>query len=780
MSRYIATRAIRGAQGIVGEAEVAVNAALAELGPDTPVAFTNTAYYLPVIYAFTGQKVETLGDLATVIQRAKGLLHPIPGDKMWLPYLGETLDSGVATLFAEEAMEAVRFARGTEPQVIKLDHARADGSRFTGGDLGVHGDKMKLNGPIDDIQLRAWGIQLVDGRMPGFCAIVGCAKSNEVAVKIVRELQSRGILIFLSGNVNGRSIIHQLQEEGIQLGYDTFTVPFGIDTVSAVYALGFAARSALTFGGMEAGNARKIMLYNKYRVFAFVLALGEVDDLKYATAAGAISFGFPTIADTRIPQILPTGVTTYEHVVSMPFDEIPGADDMERTEKLIQRCIEVRGVKVKIAKVPIPVTYGSAFEGERIRKDIMYAEFGGKRSNAFEFLRMKPADEVEDGKINVIGTDIDGMEEGGALPLGMVVDVAGRKMQTDFEPILERQFHYFINDVEGIQHIGQRDIAWMRISKSDLRQGLPPGALRQGHPRAAPRGVRQHRRQGAGAPDDRPGRGRRAHRGRARGLRRARRAHRQADRRERRHVLHLHALPVLRAQPRLRDQPGAPGSVRRLQLARLQGALRDQPDRAEPARRQGSRHRPGDGRVAAASTSSSTSNSNQSVERVTLYSLMDTPMTSCGCFESIMVLVPEANGFMIVNREDPSMTPCGMTFSTLAGTVGGGMQTPGLMGMGKCYLTSKKFISARRRHEAHRLAELQPAREHAARAAGGLRAGGRARPARQDRRRDRGHLGRGAPSLPRGEGAPGPDHGPAVLMRTLEIESVLLTPGGCR
>ena len=90
--------------------------------------------------------------------------------------------------------------------------------------------------------------------MPGFCAIVGCAKSNEVAVKIVRELQSRGILIFLSGNVNGRSIIHQLAEEGVQLGYDTFTVPFGVDTISAVYALGFAARSALTFGGMDPGR----------------------------------------------------------------------------------------------------------------------------------------------------------------------------------------------------------------------------------------------------------------------------------------------------------------------------------------------------------------------------------------------------------------------------------------------------------------------------------------------------------------------------------------------
>ena len=120
MSRYIATRAIRGATTIVREAEEAVNQALADLGPDAPVQFTNTAYHLPVIYAFTGQKVEKLGDLPPVIERAKSLLHPVPAETMWLPYLGETLDSGVATLFAEEAIEGARFARGAEPQVIKL------------------------------------------------------------------------------------------------------------------------------------------------------------------------------------------------------------------------------------------------------------------------------------------------------------------------------------------------------------------------------------------------------------------------------------------------------------------------------------------------------------------------------------------------------------------------------------------------------------------------------------------------------------------------------------
>jgi len=77
-----------------------------------------------------------------------------------------------------------------------------------------------------------------------------------------------------------------------------------------------------------------------------------------------------------------------------------------------------------------------------------------------------------------------------------------------------------------------------------------------------------------------------------------------------------------------------------------------------------------------------------------MYSIMENPMTACGCFECICMLIPEANGIMVVSREDPSMTPAGMTFSTLAGIAGGGLQTPGVMGVGKFYLISPKFISA--------------------------------------------------------------------------------------
>ncbi|MFN2283189.1 MAG: CO dehydrogenase/CO-methylating acetyl-CoA synthase complex subunit beta, partial [Anaerolineae bacterium] len=394
MSKYIATRAIRGANAIVAEAATLLEKAIAEKGEDAEVAFPNTAYYLPVMNGMLGAQVATLGQMRPIIAHAKKLLHPLPRENVWSPYLGETLDCGQATLLAAEAIEAVRFIYGQEPEPYPGFEMSGGTNYGDNGNLPAALNEGHLNGPIDDIQLRAWGIQLVDGRMPGFAAIVGAAKSNEVAVKIVRELQRRNILVFLSGNVNGRSIIDQLHEEGVEMGYDTFLVPFGRDTLSAIYALGFATRSALTFGGMKGGQWRDILLYNKFRVFAFVLALGEVDDLKYAAAAGAISYGFPVIADTVIPEILPTGVTRYEHVVSMPFDEIGGSDDLERAERLVQKCIEVRGVKLKITEVPVPVPYGAAFEGEVVRRADMRVEFGGRKSRAFEYLFMAPMDEV--------------------------------------------------------------------------------------------------------------------------------------------------------------------------------------------------------------------------------------------------------------------------------------------------------------------------------------------------------------------------------------------------
>ena len=91
--------------------------------------------------------------------------------------------------------------------------------------------------------------------------------------------------------------------------------------------------------------------------------------------------------------------------------------------------------------------------------------------------------------------------------------------------------------------------------------------------------------------------------------------------------------------------------------------------------------------------------SHKTVPSVCAYSIMDRPMTSCGCFEVICAIVPECNGIMAVNREYTGDTPAGMTFSTLAGSVGGGQQTPGFMGCGKVFLTSRKFLFAEGGHK---------------------------------------------------------------------------------
>ena len=694
MSRYIATAAIRGANRIVQEADAMLQKALQELGPNTPVAFTNTAYYLPTILGFTGMEVSKLGDLPAVIEYAKGLLHPVPGDKNWLPYLGETLDCGAATLLAEEAIEGIRFARGLEPQPITWGGTYGTGGSFTSPEFQKESEgPARLNGPIDDIQLRAWGIQLVDGRMPGFAAIVGAARSNEAAVQIVRELQKRNILVFLSGNVNGRSIIHQLMEEGVEMGYDTYIVPFGIDTISAIYALGFATRSALTFGGMKGGQIREILLYNKFRVFAFVLALGEVDDLKYATAAGAISYGFPTIADTIIPQILPTGVTQYEHVISMPFDDIPGENDIERAKKLVQKCIEVRGVKVKIAEVPIPVPYGSAFEGERVRREDMRIEFGGKHARCFEYLRMVDLNECEDGKVTVVGPGIESVPEGGAMDMGIVVEVAGRKMQLDFEPVLERQIHYFINGASGIQHIGQRDIAWIRISKAAFEKGF----------RLEHFGKILHARFHAdfGAIVDKVQVTIYTDKAEIeKWLARAREAYNYRNQR----LADLVDEAVEEFYSCTLCQSFAPNHVCIVSPERLglcgaynwldcKASFQINPTGPNQPVPKGRCLDPVKGYFDKVNEFVYKT-SHGTVEQVSMYSIVENPMTACGCFECIAMVIPEANGIMVVSREDPSMTPAGMTFSTLAGMAGGGLQTPGVMGVGKYYLLSKKFISA--------------------------------------------------------------------------------------
>ena len=185
-------------------------------------------------------------------------------------------------------------------------------------------------------------------------------------------------------------------EAGVQVGWPTRLVPFGPDIHQAVFAMGFACRVAMAFGGIKPGDFRKILIYNKDRTFAFVMALGDVTDEWYANAAGAINWGFPTIADTPIPEVLPTGICTYEHVVS----QHPPCQITEKAD----RGPGPQGPGHR--RSPIPVSYGPAFEGERVRGEDIYLEWAAARPIAVEWTTSKRMEEVEDGKVEVIGPDI--------------------------------------------------------------------------------------------------------------------------------------------------------------------------------------------------------------------------------------------------------------------------------------------------------------------------------------------------------------------------------------
>ena len=666
MSKIICSAAIRGAKNIIDMAEESYEEALKKFGPEQEVSFPNTAYFLPIIYSMLGAKVEKLGDMKDIFQECRGLLPPVVTEDIWLPYLAPALDAGMATFFAEEMYEAIRYLN--EPNFYtKSEDPTAENLWL---------------GAADDVIFRKRGVEFVDGTAPGFAAIMGSPTDKEVASKIALELQEKNLYIFMHDQSEGKNMAELLVENDVQVGWGTRLVPFGKSYTSAVFAIGFACRVALAFGGVKPGDYQGNLLYNKDRTFAFVMAFGPVSDEWYANAAGAINWGFPTISDYDIPEVLPTGICTYEHVVSkVPHDEI------------VQKAIEVRGLKVSVTKIDIPMAFGPAFEGERIRKDDLYMECGGGRTTGVEVLISKEMDEVEDGLVIMEGPDISDIEEGQNLPIGIQVEVAGREMQSDFEPILERQFHHLMNYVQGIMHIGQRNIMWVRIGKGAVEKGFSFKHL----------GVVLHGKlhQEFGAILDKVQVKIFTVQEKVEEVMElAKRVYAERDLRlgamtdETEDVFYSCTLcqsfapsHVCVITPERIGMCGAYNWLDGKASFQINPTGPNQPiDKGECTDESNGYYTGINEFVNQASRGA--------VTEVSCYSLMNNPMTACGCFEAIAAMLPQCNGIMVVNRDYMGMTPSGMKFTTLAGMAGGGMQTPGFMGVSKHYMTSNKLFKA--------------------------------------------------------------------------------------
>jgi len=666
MSKQVFTQVIRGAHAWVQQAEEALEKAVGEHGADKPVGWGPlTAYSLPLSYSLMGLEIKTVGGLKEQLDHARELLQPVPTDDLWLPYLGDGLDAGVATMLAQEVLVALRTANGYQTPA-------------------------GYQGFISDTIMRELGIQLVDGRMPGFAAILGPAPSTEIAVKTVRELQERSILTFMCANRDGKTMREQMVEGGVfkddasmEECWDLYVVPVGPDTLDGIYVLNWSIRSALTFGGHKRGEARNCLDYTKRRINAFAITFGDVSDDWYAMGAGAILMGYPVISDTEdTPEVRPTGVTVREAIV-VETDY----------EKLVPTCIDTRAVKVKIEKIDIPVGYAAAYEGERVRKDDMHVQFGFKYSDSVEHTYMVDPADIQDGNVELVGPDIDSVEAGGAMPLAIEVLVAGRKMQRDFEGIIERQVHRWLSNAMGFMHTGQRDQIWCRISKKSFEAGMRLEHL----------GTVLHAKihdEYGGIVD-----------------KVAVRLSTDAEVVKEKTAIARDAFEF--RDDRIADmtdesvdvfysctvcQSYAPDHVCVITPQRLGlcGAYNWLDGRANYEISPTGPNQPiPKGRTLDLDRGEWEGvnkfvyeNSNRKVERFCAYSLLDAPMTSCGCFECIIAILPVANGVMVVNREFLGSTPSGMSFGELASVAGGGAQTPGFLGVGRLYLSSPKFLSS--------------------------------------------------------------------------------------
>ncbi|MEA4965120.1 MAG: acetyl-CoA decarbonylase/synthase complex subunit alpha/beta [Oscillospiraceae bacterium] len=635
-------RVFRGSDEMFAKAEAEINAVVAELGENAPMKMPETAYYLACIYAYLGKKVETLGQLKAALQDVKGLMTRNYRTK-------DIFTSGVGTAVAAEMIEACKYARNPAPY-----------------------EGTKYHGHFTDAEVRTLGVPLVTRDIPGFVVMIGPAPTKEEALETVKGYQSRGIFVFLIGG-----IIDQLLEFGMTMNFDVRVVPVGEEIWAVGHVISLVVRAARIFGNVEFGDYAGFNRYTFDRIFAFVNAYKPVPDITVACGAGAIQMGFPVITnDTDDMWAVPKSLIINEN-----------------TKDWIETSLEARDIKLKITNIEIPVAFSNAFEGEIIRKGDMQIEVDGSRVDCCELCQTVDAKEIEDHAIILDGPDIDEFPVGSKICMTLTVEVAGKNWQTDFEPVVERKFHNFLNCVEGVMHTGQRDMIRVRISKAAFGAGFRAKHLGevlyakvksdydavidkcQVRICTRPEGCKELRVRANEA-----------------FIKRDARLKSMTD--ESVDVFYTCILcqafspsHVCIVTP---ERLGLCGAVSWLDAKATNELDPNGPCQIVP------KTRCTDERLGAYDdvNEAVSKYSHGALERVTLYSIMEDPMTSCGCFECICGIEPMSNGVVITNREHAGMTPLGMTFSEMAAMTGGGVQTPGFMGHGKQFISSKKFLKA--------------------------------------------------------------------------------------
>jgi acetyl-CoA synthase len=634
----------KGANAVAGLTEGAVNDAIKKYGGDREIAFPDTAYFFPAIFSATGVKVEKLETLTACV----GVLKSLITNK---EDLGDALNAGLAVAVGAEILEGLKFIEGNPYK---------DGP-------GI--------GFVPDPVIRSLGVPLVTGDIPGVAVVLGEAADPASVARVVKDYQSKGILTFLVGKV-----IDQAAAQGVKMGLEFRVVPLGYDVTAVIHVVTVAIRAALIFGNVKEGDLSGLLKYTKERVPAFVNTFGPLNEVIVGAGAGAIALGFPVLSDWDVVNAV----------------AIPGA--LEYTGdygEMVKKSLELRNIKIKVKEIPIPVAFASAFEGEIIRKNDMAVEFSSDKNVTCELVVMKEAAALEDHKITIIGDDVAASDSGPVnMALATYVEVAGAKMRVDFEPVIERKIHHWFNYIEGVMHTGQRNLFRIRIGKEAIAKGFKLKHLGEVIYAMVMDefGVVVDKCQVTLVTDEAKAKEILEKEGMPRYEARDSRLASMTDE----SVDCFYSCILCQSFAPAHccvitpERLGLCGAVSWLDASATKELTDTGP--CQPIAKEGIQDEKKG--VYDSVNKAVEAATHGSVGKVALYSIMEDPMTSCGCFECICGIMPEANGVVIVNREYKGATPTGMTFGELASMTGGGVQTAGFMGHGRHFIASRKFVSA--------------------------------------------------------------------------------------
>jgi len=515
----------------------------------------------------------------------------------------------------------------------------------------------------DSGKARQQGLAFIDGSIPGYTLLIG--NDTTQALPILESLNKRQIVVFVIED----TLQNTLQEAGISLGWDSHIVPLHMTK-----ALGCIACVAQTFGNINEPD--DVLRYARERLFGFTLLLGEATPERLGLAEAALSFGCPLLSNSQLPQSVEDWKFSADYRAAIGGVEL---------HDIVQIGIEERGLIIQVPLPELPVAYNSDFSGQTVRDDSCGACLTGVEL-------VITGQDIVDGHVTLIGPDLD-IAAKGNQPYAMLIEVSGREMQPDFEPVLERQIETILNDADGVMHRGQRSMVTLRIAQKAIDKGLSlrhlgeilharlhnefgnilsrvqisittePAQIQAIQEKAQAIYEKRDKRLGNLVDED-------------------------VDT-----FYTCNLCQTIAAGHLCIISPEHPGACGAVDWMDARAAVSIQPVGSNKAvKKEGLL----DAQIGQWESVNQIARqeSGSAISAYSLYSLIQDPGSACGDFECVTAMLPLSNGVMVIEHTYEGMTPSGMDWAMLYEMVGAGVPTPGFLGHSKRALGTHKFISA--------------------------------------------------------------------------------------